>query len=255
MAATSHVHALYAHGRSPLHRMSPQVKIVGAFLIVMGIVLTPREAFWAFGLYAALMIGLSVIAGITPRFAARRMAIEIPFLLVAILLPLVGGDPKFELMGIQLSEPGLWDAWNILAKATLGLAVAVILGATTQVPEILVGLDGLRMPSIVTSIAGFMVRYIDVILSDWSRMRTAMASRGHDARWITQVGPMARTLGVMFVRTYERGERVYLAMRSRGYTGTMPTSAIPGTPATEWVVGIAFVAAVWAIAMAAQVTA
>ncbi len=255
MAATSHVHALYAHGHSPLHRLSPQVKIVGSFLIVIGIVLTPREAFWAFALYAGLMIGLSAIAGITPRFAARRMVIEVPFLLVAVLLPLVGGGPTLEFVGIQLSEPGLWDAWNILAKATLGLAVAVILGATTQVPEILVGLDGLRMPSIVTSIAGFMVRYIDVILSDWSRMRTAMTSRGHDARWIAQVGPIARTLGVMFVRTYERGERVYLAMRSRGYTGTMPTSAIPATPTAEWILGIALIAAVWAIAMAAQVTA
>ena len=255
MAATNHVHALYTHGRSPLHRMSPQVKILGSFLIVIGIVLTPRDAFWAFGLYAALMIGLFATARITPRFAVRRMAIEIPFLLVAILLPLFGGDPKLDFLGIPLSEPGLWDAWNILAKATLGLAVAVVLGATTQVPEMLVGLDGLRMPSIVTSIAGFMVRYIDVILSDWSRMRTAMASRGHDARWITQVGPMARTLGVMFVRTYERGERVYLSMRSRGYTGTMPASAIPRTHAAEWIVGCALVAAVWAIAIAAQVQA
>ncbi|MEZ5175268.1 MAG: cobalt ECF transporter T component CbiQ [Acidimicrobiia bacterium] len=251
--ADGHVHALYLHGHSPIHRMAPQIKIVTAFLLVIGIVITPREAFWAFGAYLVAVIGIAAIAGIGPRFAGRRMLIEIPFLLVAVLLPVLGGEPKVEVFGIALSEPGLWDAWNIIAKATFGLAVAVILGATTQVPEFLAGLDGLRMPSIVTAIAGFMVRYIDVVMSDWSRMRTAMASRAHDARWFTQIGPMARTLGVMFVRTYERGERVYLAMRSRGYRGAMPASSIPATPAQEWAIGLAAIGFVWLIATAALV--
>ncbi|MCZ7531858.1 MAG: cobalt ECF transporter T component CbiQ [Acidimicrobiia bacterium] len=252
--ADGHVHALYLHGHSVLHRLAPQVKIVGAFLIVIGIVVTPREAFWAFGVYVLAVIALAAIARIPPSFAARRMLIEVPFLLVALLLPILGGGPSIEVFGLSLSQAGLWDAWNILAKATLGLSIAVILGATTQMPELLVGLDGLRMPSIVTAIAGFMVRYIDVILSDWSRMRIAMASRAHDARWITQIGPIARTLGVMFVRTYERGERVYLAMRSRGYTGSMPASAIPTTPGSEWMLGGAVIASVWAVAALAVLT-
>ncbi len=252
--ADGHVHALYLHGHSVLHRVAPQVKIVGAFLIVIGIVVTPREAFWAFGLYLVAVVMLAAVARIPPHFAARRMIIEVPFLLVALLLPILGGGPTVEVLGLSLSQAGLWDAWNILAKATLGLSIAVILSATTEVPEILAGLDGLKMPSIVTAIAGFMVRYIDVIVSDWSRMRTAMASRAHDARWIAQIGPMARTLGVMFVRTYERGERVYLAMRSRGYTGSMPASAIPATPVSEWMIGGAVIASVWAVATMAVFT-
>ncbi len=252
--ADGHVHALYLHGNSVLHRVAPQIKIVAAFLIVIGIVVTPREAFWAFGLYLVAIVALATVAHITPRFAARRMVIEVPFLLVALLLPILGGGSTVEVFGLSLSQAGLWDAWNILAKATLGLSIAVILGATTQMPELLVGLDGLKMPSIVTAIAGFMVRYIDVILSDWSRMRIAMASRAHGARWITQIGPMARTLGVMFVRTYERGERVYLAMRSRGYTGSMPASAIPAAPVSQWMLGGAVIAAVWAVAALAVLT-
>jgi cobalt/nickel transport system permease protein len=251
--ADGHVHGLYLHGHSPLHRVSPQVKIIAALLLVLGFVATPRTAVWAFGIYAVVVVGMAAVARIPPRFALRRMVIEVPFLLVVLLLPILGSEPDVTVLGISLSEAGLWDAWNILAKATLGLGIAVVLGATTQVPDILVGLDGLKMPSIVTSIAGFMVRYIDVIATDWRRMRVAMASRGHEARWFGQIGPIATTLGAMFVRTFERGERIYLAMRSRGYTGTMPTSAVPATPPAEWVAAIALAAAVWTVAATAMV--
>lgn len=251
--STSHVHALYLHGHSLIHRTAPQVKIAVAFGALLAIVTTPREAIWAFAAYAIGIVVIASTAGITPSFAARRLTIEIPFLLLAVLLPLFGDAPTVQVLGIDLSIGGLWDAWNIVAKATLGLMIATILGATTEVTQMLSGLDGLRMPPVVTAIAGFMVRYIDVILGDWSRMRIAMVARGHDPRWITQVGPYARSIGVMFVRTYERGERVYLAMASRGYTGTMPVSTQVATPAPQWIIGAGIVAACWAVAAIAWV--
>jgi len=243
--AGSHIHALYLHGHSAVHRLAPQVKIATAFGVVVGVVVTPREAMWAFAIYAITLIAIGGAAGIGPRFAAKRLLLEVPFLFVALLLPLLGGGDTVAVLGVNLSVAGLWDAWNLIAKATLGLGVAIILGATTQVPDLLAGFDGLKMPSVVTAIAGFMVRYVDVILGDWSRMRVAMASRGHDPRWFTQIGPYGRTLGTMFIRTYERGERVYLAMSSRGYTGTMPATLQPSTPAREWWIGGLLVAAIW----------
>lgn len=251
----SHVHALYLHGHSQIHRAAPQVKIVAAFGCLLAIVATPREAIWAFAVYAVAVAIVAGIAGITPRFAARRMVVEIPFLILAALLPIFGSGPTTEVLGLDLSIAGMWDAWNIVAKATLGLAIAVVLSATTEVTEMLAGLDGLRVPAVVTAIAGFMIRYIDVITGDWSRMRVAMASRGHDARWFTQLGPYARTVGVMFVRTFERGERVYLAMASRGYTGVMPPSTQPATPAPQWMIVGALIAATWMICATAWVLA
>ena len=249
----SHVHALYLHGDTQVHRAAPQVKIVAAFGCLLAIVATPREAIWAFALYAVAVAIVAGIAGITPRFAARRMVVEIPFLILAALLPIFGSGPTTEVLGIDLSIAGMWDAWNIVAKATLGLAIAVVLSATTEVTDMLAGLDGLRVPAIVTAIAGFMIRYIDVITGDWSRMRVAMASRGHDARWFTQLGPYARTVGVMFVRTFERGERVYLAMASRGYTGVMPPSTQPATPAGQWIVVASMITVAWVICATAWV--
>ena len=252
--AGGHAHALYLHGDTPLHRAAPQVKIAGAFGLVLAIVATPREAIWAFALYALIIVGAGAVAQITPGFALRRLLVEVPFVLVALFLPLFGGGDMVTVAGIDLSIVGLWDAWNILAKATLGLSVAIILGATTQVTQLLSGLDGLRVPTIVTAIAGFMVRYIDVIASDWSRMRVAMASRGHDPRWIAQVGPSSRMVGAMFVRTYERGERVYLAMASRGYAGTMPASLQPPTPPAQWLGTGVLLILTWSVVVTAWAT-
>ena len=69
----------------------------------------------------------------------------------------------------------------------------------------------------------FMIRYGDVVTDEMSRMRIARESRGGRARWLWQARATATSAGALFVRSYERGERVYLAMESRGYTGSMPS--------------------------------
>ena len=63
-------------------------------------------------------------------------------------------------------------------------------------------------------------------------MRIARISRGDDPRWLWQVAGLARTAGALFVRSYERGERVYVAMLARGYGGAMTVDALGGTRGT-----------------------
>jgi len=133
----------------------------------------------------------------------------------------------------------LWAAWNILAKATLGAWASILLAATTQVPDLLEGLGRLRVPSVITAIMGFMVRYLDVIVGEWNRMRVALRSRAYRARSLRQAGALAAASGSLFIRSYERGERVYLAMLSRGYTGTMPETAAPGPTGRQWLAAAA----------------
>lgn len=230
-----HVHALYRHGHSPLHHLAPQVKIVAAFGLVCAIALTPRTAIWAFAVFAAIVVGLIVVARLSVGFVARRAIVLIPFLFVALLLPIVGSGERVEVLGMSLSEQGLWDMWNVFVKAGLGFLVAVVLAATTEVADLLRGLDALHMPRIVTSIIGFAVRYIDIVGADFGRMRIALASRGYRGRSLATWGIYAKTIGSVFVRTYERGERVYLAMLSRMYNGSMPASAVVAVPVAQWV--------------------
>jgi cobalt/nickel transport system permease protein len=247
----AHSHALYLPGTSPLHRARPQCKLAAAFLFVLAVVATPREAFWAYGVYALALIVLAGVAGLPLPTLARRLVIELPFLLFAVFLPLVGQGERVEVLGLSLATEGLWGAWNIVAKGTIGVATSVILAATTPMPELLRGLERLRLPAAFTTIAGFMLRYADVITDEVRRMRIARISRGYDPRWIWQARAVAATAGTLFIRSYERGERVYLAMVSRGYAGSMPVLQDLAASRGQWLAALSLPAAAALVAAAA----
>src|SRR5829696_6524184 len=200
----SHAHPLYLPGTSPLHRARPQCKIAASLLFVLAVVATPRESFWAFGLYALALAAVAAVGRIPLAFLARRLVIELPFLLFAVFLPFVGQGERVEVLGVPLAVGGLWGAWNIVAKGTLGVAASAIVAATTPVAELLRGLERLRLPTLLVTIAGFMVRYADVIADEVRRMRIARISRGHDPRWIWQARAVAASAGTLFIRSYER---------------------------------------------------
>ncbi|UGY91873.1 cobalt ECF transporter T component CbiQ [Streptomyces gobiensis] len=230
-----HAHKLYRHGHSPVHRLPAHCKTVGVFGFVLVVVSTPREAMWAFGLYALLLVGVAGAARIPPGFVLKRMLIEVPFVAFAVLLPFVAEGPRVAWLGLLLSESGLWGAWNVLAKGTLGVAASVLLAATTDIRELLLGLQRLKLPPLLVQIASFMIRYGDVIADELRRMKIARASRGFEARGIRQWGVLAKTAGALFIRSYERGERVHLAMVSRGYAGSMPVVDEVTATRAQWV--------------------
>jgi cobalt/nickel transport system permease protein len=245
-----HAHTLYRSGDSVVHRLPAHVKIVAAFVMVLAVVATPREAFAVFGLHLLLLVGVWVAARIPPGWLAARALIEAPFVVLAVLLPFFAAGPRVEVLGVALSAPGLLAGWNILVKGTLGVLISVTLAATTPLRDLVGGLGRLRVPAMVTTIATLMLRYLEVIAAEARRMRLARLSRGHDPRFLWQLGATVRGIGTLFLRSYERGERVHLAMLSRGYTGAMPTfGAGPASTAT-W--GTALVPAVAAVLFAAS---
>jgi len=215
---------------------------VATLAFVIAVVATPREAFWAFGAHAALVVAAAAAARLTPGFLLRRLLIETPFLLFAVFLPWVGRGERIEVIGLSLSRSGLWAAWYIVAKATLGAAASVILAATTRVPDLLKGFSRLRFPRVLTAMMGFMIRYLDVVIGELGRMRTALRSRAYRARWIGEARALAAVAGTLFIRSYERGERVYLAMQARGYRGVMPELEAAVAPPRQWA-GVAGLAA------------
>ena len=246
-----HSHALYVHGHTPLHGLAPQAKLAAQFLFVVAVVATPREAVWAFGVYALIVVGLVVAARLPAAFVAKRLLFEIPFILFAVLLPFVGRGERVDVLGLSLSAEGLWGAWNIVAKATLGLAVSIVVAATTTMPEFLRGFERLHLPRAFTSTLSFMIRYTDVIADEMRRMKVARESRGYDPRWLWQAKAIGSATGALFIRSYERGERVYLSMLSRGYAGSIPR--VDETPATAgtWAAALALPAFAAAVAATA----
>ncbi|MEU5488999.1 cobalt ECF transporter T component CbiQ [Streptomyces sp. NPDC020196] len=229
-----HAHRLYRHGTTPVHALPPHCKLAAVLCFVVAVVSTPREAVGAFALYAALLAGVAAVARISPGFLLKRLVIEVPFVAFALLMPFVVPGEQTELLGLSVSVPGLWGAWNVLAKGTLGVAASVLLASTTELRSLLLGLQRLRLPPLLVQIASFMIRYGDVIGDELRRMSIARRSRGFEARGVRHWGVLAKTAGALFIRSYERGERVHLAMVSRGYTGTMPVIDEVTATRTQW---------------------
>lgn len=220
-----HSHPLYRDGDSLVHRAPAEVKIVCLVLVVLAVVATPREMLWPYALYALLLLAVWRLARIPLRWVVPRMLIEAPFVVLAVLLPFAEGGQRVSVAGVQLSLTGLWAAWGIVAKGTLGVAASLTVAATTSARELPVALGRLGMPALVTSMLVLMIRYIDVVSAEARRMRMARLSRGDSPRMLHQAGAVARSVGALFLRSYERGERVYLAMLSRGFDGRVPDLA------------------------------
>ena len=99
--------------------------------------------------------------------------------------------------------------------------MGIILTAVTTTIELIYGLQKLKLPQIIIAIMSFAIRYIDVFIDEFKRVRISMRSRGYQEKGIKGLIPIAYASGAMLIRGYERGERVYLSMISRGFNGSI----------------------------------
>jgi len=250
-----HSHPLYRDGDSVVHRAPAEVKVVALVTFVLAVVATPREMIWPFAVYAGIVLVVWLVARIPLRWILPRMLIEAPFVVLAILLPFAEGGERVEVAGLHLSVTGLWAAWGIVVKGTLGVAASLTVAATTSARELPLALSRLGVPGLVTSMLVLMIRYIDLLSAEVSRMRMARISRGDSPRALHQAGAIAKGVGALFLRSYERGERVYLAMTSRGFDGRVPELAIvgarPRATSAQWLAALTPAAAAITVAGAA----
>jgi cobalt/nickel transport system permease protein len=217
-----HGHALYYAADSPVHRSAGQVKILALLAFMIVVVSTPGHWYPAFAGYLVVLLVVVALSRVPPTYLLPRMVVEVPFIVFAMLLPFLALGPRTNFLGLSVSASGLLAAWTLLAKATLGVLAGLVLAATTEPQEVVRGLDRLRLPNTMVQIMGFMIRYLEVVGDDLRRQQIALASRGFSARDPRHWPALARSAGALFIRSYERGERVHLAMLARGYTGRMP---------------------------------
>ncbi len=219
----------YEAGDSLLHRLDPRVKVITALLLILGIVLTPERAWPAYPLLWALLGSLAAIGHLGAWRVARLGGLALPFALAAATLPFtMPGHPVLSLGGLAVSDAGLARFVSILLKSWLSVQAALLLSMTTHFTDLLWALSGLRVPGTLVTILGFMYRYLYTLKDESERLIRARSARsgaipgqkpGGSLMWRARVA--GGMVGSLFLRSYERSERVYAAMLSRGYDGQM----------------------------------
>jgi cobalt/nickel transport system permease protein len=157
------------------------------------------------------------------------VAVESSFIGVVLLGTLFreGGAVLWQWGWLQVTTEGLLVLGSVLLKAFLCLMMLNLLTLTTSIPALLHALTELKLPPLLVAVIASMYRYIAVLVDEFSTMRRAAASRNllgsnHHQRLVA-----GNMIGSLFIRTYERGDRVHQAMLARGYTGLLPVTEMP----------------------------
>lgn len=215
----------YSDLGSLIHRLDPRTKLITTFAFILVVVLTPPLRWQAFVLYFALISGLILLSKVPPLYVLKRSLVIVPFVLMIVIfnLFLKPGEivVSFNIWHWQLSitEEALVFSWNVLIKAWLSVLSLILLSSTTKFPDLLKGLERLGMPGLMVMILSFMYRYIFVLVDEVIRMKQARDSRNFGGKRMWQIKTIGNMVGTLFLRSYERGERVYVAMLARGFDG------------------------------------
>lgn len=212
----------YARLDSPVHALDARAKIVALFALVVICVTTPPRAWFAFCIYAALVLLLAVVSGVPLRYLVTRALVVLPFVLaVAIFLPFMHrGGGTTDLGLFHVSTEGLIMLGGITAKSLISVSAMILLSNTTEFSDLMHGFEKLRMPRFFTTVMAFMYRYVFIIVDEGERMARARDSRNYRGRWIWHAGVVGKIVASLFLRSQERAERVYQAMSARGFDGT-----------------------------------
>jgi cobalt/nickel transport system permease protein len=236
----------YSDGDSFIHRLDPRTKLITSLLFILAVALTPPGQWYALALYFLLMAGLILVSRVPVLYVLRRSLVIMPFvLLIAIFIPFfrggeVAGSYNLWLWQISVTYNGLQVLGNILAKAWLSILSLILLTSTTKISSLLRGLEQLRVPRVMVMILSVMYRYIFVLVDEVMRMKQARDSRNFGGRRLWRIRTIGNMIGTLFIRSYERGERVYAAMLARGFDGSARALDRPSFRSADACFGIGF---------------
>ena len=232
-----HFHAFdqYHFRDSLIHQLDPRIKILVTVGFILSNALLPDGSWLAFALAWLLVLIINDAANVGLGFSLKRSFIALPFALVAfsaIFSPF--GDPlavwDLGIITLVPTDFGLIRFFSIMIRSWISVQMAILLVATTQFPDLIHAFEHLRLPRTLTTIIAFLYRYLFVLSNEALRILRAREARsaglpgvksGGSLPWrIKTTGSMA---GQLFLRSYERSDRIYNAMISRGYAGHIRT--------------------------------
>jgi cobalt/nickel transport system permease protein len=241
----------YHRCSSPIHRLDPRLKVLATLAFVLAATTTPPSGWPGFALLALLAGAATLAARIPLREGLKRSTIVLPFAgMVAISLPFTqAGEALWAWhafgWNLTVTSEGLLRFGAVMIKAWLSVVVSGLMVATTEFQDLLRAMRALRVPAVLTATIAFMYRYLFVLVDEASRLQTAREARstgsGRSAWWRARV--LGSMIGSLFIRSYERSERIYAAMLSRGFAGEIRSLAQLTWQRHDTLMGVAWVMA------------
>lgn len=214
-----------ASGDSIIHNLNGSVKLISAIIIIVFTVFSQQIIVpIIMEIFLLLILYLSKVS---IKDAFKRIALLLPFGGVIIIFqPFIHpGNVLWAYSWIQITDTGLNWAILLFGRLITSLTAIVILSSTSPMQEIVASFRKLKMPKELAMILSITVRFLFVFIDELTTIRNAQKSRNFNIhsklvpyRWIVrQVG---YTIAMMFLKSYEQGERVHKSMISRGFSDT-----------------------------------
>ncbi|MFP3043736.1 cobalt ECF transporter T component CbiQ [Treponema primitia] len=210
-----------AAGRSGLHRLNPGVKILATLFFMVTVISFDRYSLGRivpFLFYPCILIAWG---DIPPGLLLRRTALALPFCLFAGISNLIFERGIAVYLGSFAVSFGLLSLVTLLLRTLLCVAAVLILMAVTPLCRLAAQLRCFHCPALFVSLLEISYRYIAVLIAEASSMYTAYILRSGDAKGI-ELKHMGSFIGHLFLRSSDRAERVYAAMKCRGYDLDFP---------------------------------
>ncbi|MGM0451556.1 MAG: cobalt ECF transporter T component CbiQ [Thermodesulfobacteriota bacterium] len=226
----------FAHGNSILHRLDPRVKIVTA--VVYSVVVAVVYQFPALAAAFVISTLLLRMAGLNLKTVVKRLALVNGFVLMFwLILPLTAnGQILYQWGPMAIYQPGVIIAAQITLKSNAILMALIALVATMRFATLGHALNRLRLPEKFVFLFMLTYRYIFVIEAEYKRIWRAVKIRGfYPKTSIHCYKTYAYMIGMLFIRAANRAERVYRAMRCRGFTGRFYSLAEFRPSAGSWI--------------------
>jgi len=205
-----------------IHRLDPRAKVVCTVLFLFTVISFPKYELAALIPFFLFPVLLTTLGDIPIKFLLKKIAIVSPFaIFIGIFNPILDTRTAIVIAGVPLSA-GWLSFLTILIKFMLTISAALLLIATTSFPGICHALRRLGVPAVFVSQLLFLYRYLFVLMEEAMRLVRARDMRSFGNRG-SGMKVVVRLIGILFLRTVERAERIYSAMLSRGFNGDMPS--------------------------------
>lgn len=232
-----------------IHGLDARVKAVLSSGFILMLALLPPGAWPIYILCFALLWAAALLSELGVCFVWTRALLALPFALAALPLLFTADGPPLAVwrifgQSLTLTITGAERLSSIMVKSWLSVQVGVLLVSSTPFPHLLAALRALHLPRLLVAIVGLMWRYLFVLSDEALRLLRARAARsgapdgrrrvGGSVVWRAHVtGGMA---GNLFLRAFDRADRIYAAMLARGYDGEIHTLPFLPLTAGDWAI-------------------